>query len=208
MRKRLPDAENRTARQLFERCASGDPVAWRDFLDRYRPLIFRAARYKLRRCGVLDPGAEEDCVADVLTSLLRDGGARLLAYDPRYGPATWLGLRAATAVLDWVRHHRHAPPPDAARAASARADGGDPSLQADRRESAGALRTAVEGLRPREKIALRLVYEYGLSHRAAANLLGLSEGALAQVLTRCRARLRERLDHSEMGCQNPPSSPG
>lgn len=137
----------------------------------------------------------DDGVADAIAALLADGGRKLREYDPRFRPSTWLSLVARTAVGNRLRgetsRRRGISSPDAL--ASAVCGREAPPDAASREEEARQVREAVTRLPVREQVALRQVHEHGLTHGQVGGILGLSEDAVAQMLSRARARLRGML---------------
>jgi RNA polymerase sigma-70 factor (ECF subfamily) len=71
------------------------------------------------------------------------------------------------------------------------AAGPDDVMAADQRYA--ALARALEDLPVRQRAALTLVYDEGMSGAEAARVLGLSAKAVERLLARARAHLRQRL---------------
>src|SRR5262245_16770826 len=78
-------------------------AAWREFLDRYSPLIMHVVRrYES------DYGQVTDCYLHACSELSNDGFRRLLRYRPG-GAAkfqTWLSAVVANLCVDWRRKQR------------------------------------------------------------------------------------------------------
>jgi RNA polymerase sigma-70 factor (ECF subfamily) len=76
-------------------------------------------------------------------------------------------------------------------------DAVDPSAGAEelveRRERQALLVEALKGLPVRQRAALTLIYDEGLSGLEAARVLGVSAKAVERLLARARGSLRERL---------------
>lgn len=94
-------ADDASTRALLRGLNSDDPgPAWSDFIDRYAPLVMRAARqfdYEQDRSG--------ECFLYVCEGLTDKGFRRLLRYDPN-GMArfeTWLGTVVFNLCVDWHR---------------------------------------------------------------------------------------------------------
>jgi RNA polymerase sigma factor (sigma-70 family) len=89
---------------LLERLSAGQvDAAWREFLERYSPLMLHLARqYESDRERAMD------CFVYVSGALSDDGFRRLLKYRPD-GPAkfpTWLSAVVANLCIDWRRQQR------------------------------------------------------------------------------------------------------
>jgi RNA polymerase sigma-70 factor (ECF subfamily) len=78
----------------------------------------------------------------------------------------------------------------------------DPSVTAEEMmDLAGrqmALASALRDLPPRQRAALTLVYDEGMSGAEAAQVLGLSNKAVERLLARGRAYLRQRLQQTPL----------
>ena len=180
---------------LFARCAGNDPDAWERFLALYRPALLRLVAWMHARAGDGRRADPEEGVSEILARLLQDGGAKLRAYDGRASPETWLGMIALTVVYGGARRRRTETDRRAEAAAVRRmVEEEDPAGSAVRTEEIERLREEVRSLPPRQRLAIRLVYEKGLDRASAARLLGASGQALADLLYRSRVQLRERLE--------------
>lgn len=180
------------ASALLQACLGGDPEAWRTFVDRYARLILFVIRRTSGAHGVrLTEEQAEDLCADVFYGLVRDGAARLRAYNPAYSLATYLGAIARSATVDHVRKAR------AAARAEPRAEAGapaeDPAEAVGREEAARALEAVLADLSPRERLVVELYYFSGKKYREIAEILGAPLNTVCSTLSRALAKLRERL---------------
>ncbi len=191
-----PGLTNVEAKELFDRCAQGDADAWGEFLKRYRPLLQSLARRRLGDDSIRRGEDVEETVGEMLAFLCRDGYAKLLAYNPAYRPATWLGLLAGTVLRERLRREGRLPipvDPNAPLWDALQGEDTGPAGIAQREESLRQLQEALTTLAPRERLALRFTYEENLSSREVAQALGIPEGTLTSLLSRTREKLRERL---------------
>ncbi len=181
---------------LFQRCAKGESGAWESFLRAYRPFIEFAARRGLERAGgPAHPQDVEEIVGQALTLLLDRGCEKMLRYDPRFSPTTWLGLVTLTAVHDRLRREGRLRIPEESERAIARmwmpADG--PVDRATETETRERLRCALQSLPARDQAAIRLHYEDGVPHRRIGTILGLTDSGVSRMMERVHARLREAM---------------
>jgi len=98
--------------------------------------------------------------------------------------STWLYTIAKRTALDHLRRlkrRREVPLEEA----------GDPPAPSDAKRL--ILEEAIRRLPEREREAIRLFYQAGLSGREAAEVMGVSEGNFRVILYRARRRLRELL---------------
>lgn len=164
--------------------AGRDLVAWGQHQDRAAlERALRAAEGPARavaRAMLDDPAAVEDATQECLLQLMRSAPR----YDPKRSFHRWVGHLARTACLRWRRSEGRRRKHERAAADLPPAEQG-PELAVVReavRELPGSLRGPVE-----------LHYFSGMSQRAAAEVLGCSEGAIGVRLHRARKRLMELL---------------
>ena len=162
--------------------ADGDRRAFDQIVERHGPLALRVA---LR--VIPNASAAEDVVQE---AMLR-AWAQAHHFDPQRARfTTWLYRIVVNLCIDHRRRAQplHLPddfePPDGTAAA-------DDVLAAHERHA--ALASALQGLPARQRAAMALVYDEGLSGAEAARILGLSAKAVERLLARARATLRERL---------------
>jgi RNA polymerase sigma-70 factor, ECF subfamily len=171
-----PDAE------LVAWSAGGDRRAFDEIVTRHGPFALRVA---LRL--IPDPLVAEDAVQEAMVRAWSQAGR----FDPgRARFTTWLYRIVVNLCIDQRRRVRPQPlpedfdPPDPAAAA-------DEVIAVDQRNA--ALAAALRDLPARQRAALTLVYNEGMSGAEAARVLGLSAKAVERLLARARAYLRQRL---------------
>ncbi|SME91814.1 RNA polymerase sigma-70 factor, ECF subfamily [Tistlia consotensis] len=166
---------------LVRAVAAGDARACRDLLERHLDRVIGLA-YRL----LGERSAAEDVAQDTFLRLW----SRAAAWRPDARLDTWLYTVARNLCLDRLRkagREIDAPLPELP----------DPAPSAERLidEARTARRVAEEiaALPERQRSAISLVHEEGLSNIDAAAILGVSVEALESLLARARRRLRERL---------------
>ena len=156
------------------------------FWSEHSEAIFRAA---YRVTG--NPADAEDVLQTVFLRLARRGDGDL---DDRAGG--YLHRSAVNAALDVVRSRHRAgwvPLEPAAGAGAWASSAPDPEREHAGRELRANLRLALARLSPRAAETFALRYFEGLTNREIAALLGISQGLVAVLLHRTRARLRKEL---------------
>jgi RNA polymerase sigma factor (sigma-70 family) len=98
--------------------------------------------------------------------------------------------RARSALAERARRSG---PPGVAAASIASAAGGA-SAPAEARERAAAVRAALDGLAPRDRLMLQLFHGDGRSYREVAQALGIAASGVGAELARARRRLAARLE--------------
>jgi RNA polymerase sigma-70 factor (ECF subfamily) len=166
-------------------------AAWAGAGDRkaFDALVLRHGAFALRVAARLTRDA---CVAeDVAQEALVRAWKAIGRFDPnRARLTTWLYRIVANLCRDHQRRARPEALPDGF-------DPVDPAAGAEERLAAGqqarAMAAALAELPDRQRAALALVYEEGLSGAEAARALGVSAKAVERLLARGRQFLRTRL---------------
>ncbi|MEN2978877.1 sigma-70 family RNA polymerase sigma factor [Tistrella bauzanensis] len=169
--------------RLLARVAAGDGAAFGRLVDRHGERALAVATRMLS-----SRSDAEDAVQDVFTRLWAGAAARWRPGGARFG--TWLWRAVANRCLDQLRRPRMTElteamePPDPSPGALDR-------LIHDR--TMRRVGDAVAGLPERQRMAIALVYDAGLSGSEAADAMGVSAGAMEQLLVRARRSLRLEL---------------
>lgn len=171
--------------ECVERAAGGDAAAIGDLYGRYAPAVFRYLFYRLG-----DREAAQDLTSEVFVRALE----ALPRYRVRGRPfSAWLYRIAGARVADYYRRQRPVEPlaPDLPAPAS------DPAAATETRVTAEVLQRAIAQLTPLQQQVLVLRFVEGLSHAAAARIVGRSEGAVRIAQFRALAALRRLLECAE-----------
>ncbi len=177
-----PGAGGVDERALMARVGAGDAAAFGEIVGRHMPMIHALA---WRMLG--DPAEAEDVVQESFVKLW----VNAKGWAPSGGGlGAWLRRIAANACLDRLRrplgvsdallaeHEDEGPPADVV-------------IDAERRRAAvaGAIRT----LPDRQRAAIVLTYQQGVSNAEAAAALGIGVKALESLLVRARQTLSATL---------------
>jgi RNA polymerase sigma factor (sigma-70 family) len=168
--------------------AAGEPLAWKQLIDRYAVLI----RSVCRSHRLCDADAEDVAQLTWLRAVEHIGRLR----DPdRFG--AWLGTTARHECLAVLRGRKRVLPTDdeiQQPLFAAHADPGETELAAERRE---AVRRALVALPPRQQTLLRLLHsEAEPSYEAIGAALGMPVGSIGPTRGRALERLRRELQHT------------
>ncbi len=162
----------------------GDERALVRLYDELQPPV---ASY-LRLRAPVDHDAE-----DLISTVFHRFLSNLERYDPRRGSVLgWLLVMARHALIDHLRRGRDTVPVDELADVLA-GTAPDPLEGLIRTEQADRVRAAVAELPAEARELLALHYGQELRLRDIGGLLGLSEAAVKQRLSRLRRELRERL---------------
>jgi RNA polymerase sigma factor (sigma-70 family) len=168
-----------TDAELVERCRNGDQEAWRLLVDRYSRYVYAITRtFSLR----------EHDAEDVFQEVFARAYERLDT------------LREADSLRPWLAQLTRRLCIDKLRAGSREYPGEEePEGVEDRVEElteALALREALEGLAEHCQEILERFFARDESYRTIAEALDLPSGTIASRISRCLARLRERLEET------------
>jgi len=171
-----PDAE------LVSWSAAGDHRAFDEIVVRHGPFALRVAMRL-----VADPQLAEDVTQEAMVR----AWSQARQFDPnRARFTTWLYRIVVNLCIDQRRRIVPDPMPDDLDPADPAA-GADEVLESGERRA--ALTRALAQLPVRQRAAMTLVYDEGLSGAEAGRTLGLSAKAVERLLARARAFLREKL---------------
>jgi len=119
---------------------------------------------------------------------------KLLEAAPRYRPTadfrTYLYQIVSRLCIDYARKKR----PILSEGIAVRADSSfNPAANLIVKERAAEIRRAMDGLPPRQRMAVILKYYEGLSYAGIASAMGITVKAVERLLDRARTALRSRL---------------
>lgn len=165
-----------------------DPAAdWRAIYETQLPKVYNFFRYRL---GIDDDATAQDLTASTFEKAWR---ARKQYQHNLAAFSTWLFTIARNTAADYFRQHQNpaaqtVPLDDALAQQWAAEESVDDIVQ--RRLEWRELNRLLSGLADRERELIALRYGAGLTNRAIASLLKLSEGNVAQILHRVLEKLR------------------
>ncbi|MFZ2102811.1 MAG: sigma-70 family RNA polymerase sigma factor [Oricola sp.] len=178
-------ARGDTDDELLRAAADGSERAYGLLVSRHLDRVRRVAR------GYTGSAADADDIAqEVFLSVWRNAG-RWRAGEARF--STWLYRVTANRCIDHMRRARFRSWIGLDRIEALVASDDDPERElAGRGELALAAR-AVAALPDRQRMAILLSVSAGLANPAIAETMGVSTGAVEQLLVRARRVLRENL---------------
>jgi RNA polymerase sigma-70 factor, ECF subfamily len=168
----LPDAE------LVRRMRGGEEAAWAIFVDRYSRYVHAIATraYRMREHDA------EDVFQEVFARAYRHLGS--LRDDEKIKP--WMGQLTRRVCIDRLRSgNLEDPEPDIELAAEE---------TIERIDEACAVQDALATLSPECREVVDRFFCRDESYRQIGDALGIPNGTIASRISRCLARLRERLE--------------
>jgi len=162
--------------------SGGDTRAFDEIVVRHGPFALRVAR-RLVLDRTLAQDIAQEAIVRVWTRSTRFNARRARV-------TTWLYRIVVNLCIDQRRRLRPESFPEGFDAIDPAASVSD---QIEARDRSQTLLAALNELPARQRAAITLVYDEGLSGAEAARVLGLSAKAVERLLARGRALLRQRL---------------
>jgi len=163
----------------------GDKAAWDAFVGRFAPLVQASVRRLLLAMGRGDTDTA-DLVQDVFLRLCKDEFKLMRGYDSaRASIPTWLTVVARSTALDMLRRRRL---PQVALDSVPEAALGvvEPELNEP-------VKLPLDGLPPRQRLILTLMYERDMDVAEIAEMLALDPQTVRSAKHKALTRLREQL---------------
>lgn len=165
--------------QLLRRVLRQDEMAWKEFIRRFRSLIYRCVTKVVGRYDAVLSSADPDEVfAETLFALVRDDFRKLRLWDPRRGTklSSWLGMIATNTAYDYLRGTARRPILDRIDGVPDMCDPTDRSpldnlLDAQRRDE---LNVMLADYSEKDRTFVALYYAQGLDAEEVADEMGIS----------------------------------
>jgi len=180
-------------------CAKGHDLAWDAFIERFRPVLYRAAD-ALDATG--DARELADAIyADLYGTRVSEGKRESLLrhYHGRSSLATWLRAVLAQRHVDRIRATRRLEPlPDEElqRPSEQTAVDVDPGQTRRQLMLQDALSAALSALGARDRLRLACYYQRQLTLAATGRILNEHEATVSRQLARTRRSLRDAIERN------------
>jgi RNA polymerase sigma-70 factor, ECF subfamily len=170
-------------RELLALTKDGNHQAFSVLVERHTDRFYRLAyRYLQNR------EAAEDVVQDAFVKLWEDPGRWQAQRDTKF--TTWFYRIVVNSCLDWLKKKR----PIELDPEMALVDERDqPDAALIRREQERLLEAEIAVLPERQRLALNLCFDTGLTNQEAADIMGLNLKALQSLIMRAKTTLKERM---------------
>lgn len=181
-------------RSLVEACVEGDEKSWATFVDLYHGFVINVAREALRRAGADDPESlAEDVTSELFAELLANDCKALTRFRAPFSLKAWLAVIARRKATRSLRTRRRAGK-SLAEPQQIPADLRSVASDVAQIETCERVKSSVNALPPRDRLALQLFYEGGHSYKEVAKILDLPVSRIGTLLARARKRLARVLD--------------
>ena len=179
--------EHVTDIELVEKANDGDTDALEYLFEKHYMTVYRLA---YRWCGIREDA--EDIAQEVFIKLVR----RLHTFSGNSSFTTWLYRITMNTAKDFGRRKDRKQHNEASFDAGQHQDRRDPNERDVL--AATQLVTEINRLPIKQKESVLLVFAEGLSHKAAAKILGCREKTVSWRIFQARKRLRITLNHARV----------
>lgn len=175
-------------RDLLKRCIAGDPSGWKDFVDRFLPLVIHVVQHSATSRSLRISSSDiDDFCADVFLAVLASDYAVLRNFRGQSSLATYLAVVARRVVVREMSRRRMVEQPLPA-GMQVHAE----SKDQQRIENRDEVHRMLEGLPETEAQIVRQFHLEGRSYREISSGLGVPENSIGPTLTRAHAKIRHR----------------
>ncbi|MCC7474898.1 MAG: sigma-70 family RNA polymerase sigma factor [Pirellulales bacterium] len=176
-------------RNLLERCLTRKPRAWEDFVDRFMGLVVHVINHTGQCRSInLTAADREDLAAEVFLAIIQNEMAVLRHFRGKSSLATYLTVIARRVVVRKLVEGRAAIPLGD-MVAHAEADDDNLVHRLENRDEVGRLLGQLQGA---EATAVRMYHLEGKSYQEIGIAVGMPENSVGPMLSRARAKLRQR----------------
>jgi RNA polymerase sigma factor (sigma-70 family) len=168
-----------TDAQLVERCRAGDPAAWNELVERFSRYVYAIA---VRAYRLSDHDAE-----DVFQEVFAKTFERLDSLREDSAIRPWIAQLTRNACVDRLRAGAREQPSEEPRAEEL--DGAIEQL-----DEALDVHEGLQALSPNCREILDRFFSRDESYRVIGDALDLPAGTIASRISRCLAKLREKLE--------------
>lgn len=174
-------------RNLLDRCLSGKPRAWEDFVDRFMGLVVHVVNHSAQCRSInLSAADREDLAAEVFFAIVDNDMAVLRHFRGRSSLATYLTVVARRVVVRKMIEGRTSVPLGD-MVADAADDDAEFEQRISDRDEVGRLLNELKGS---EAAVVRLYHLEGKSYEEISRSVGMPANTVGPMLSRARAKLR------------------
>ena len=180
-------------RQLLDRCLTGKPQAWQDFVDRFMGLVIHVVNHTADcRSLRLNPQDAEDLVSEVFLEVIKNDYAVLRRFRGQSSLATYLTVVARRVVVNTLMKSlssRFQQVDTTPQENAAEAESPEPSAE-QRISDQEEVQRLLSGLDGVEADAFRMYHLECKSYVEISQQTGMPVNSVGPTLSRARTRLR------------------
>ncbi|HEY1693152.1 MAG TPA: sigma-70 family RNA polymerase sigma factor [Polyangiaceae bacterium] len=175
--RRIPRSEADEEQALVASLVDNDPMAWREFRQRYDRLVLRCITKVTKRFAAVSQDDVREIYAQLLVSLLANDRSKLRAFDPARGSrfSSYIGMLAIHCTYDWLRAVRREPPRETLNEAfELSSDLPDPFEATAAQERAALAERVMAGFSERDRTFAALYFGEGMEPHEIARSMKIS----------------------------------
>lgn len=169
--------------ELLELIQQGSHPAFAELVQRHTERYYRLAFRYLQ-----DRESAQDAVQEAFLRLWEDPGRWQAGRNNKF--TTWFYRVVVNLCLDWLKRKKPLHLNEEIDVADSRESA---QAKLERIEASRILEKAIAGLPERQRVALNLCFDEGISNQEAADVMGLHLKALQSLLMRAKSTLKQRL---------------
>ncbi len=198
------------AKELVNRCVSGEKAAWDEFVEQFSNLIYSSIHKTIRKYGFqVEPDRVNELYQDVFVSLCQNDFSKLKAFRWECSLASWIVPVAIWVTKDFIRkdakdknrtlsiNAEHEATDEVESSGSLSDILSDEKTRPDRettsREEVGLIRKGLTELPPQDQKLLELLIEEEWKAEDVARLLNKTVAAVYMQKTRALDKLKQCL---------------
>lgn len=175
-------------RQLLDRCLTGKPQAWQDFVDRFMGLVIHVVNHSAESRSIrLAPADAEDLVSEVFLAIIANDYAVLRRFRGQSSLATYLTVVARRVVVRQLVQNFSGSMASYDAEVSTPANETPPEERMSNAEEVQQLLSRLDG--PEAEV-VRMYHLEGKSYGEISQQTGMPAGSVGPTLSRARTRLR------------------
>ena len=178
-------------RNLLQRCLSGEPGAWKDFVDRFVGLFVHVINHAAHARSVqLSQEDVDDVCAEVFLALLANDAAVLRHFRGKSSLATYLAVIARRTAIREIAQRRMAEALGHVHAHQGGPGGYHVPAPDQQVETQDEIQQMIAQLPEADAEVVRQYHLEGRSYREISSKLGMPENTIGPTLTRARSKMR------------------
>jgi len=186
--------DTRDLNELIRGCLDGEPLSWSRFVDRYSPLVTWAIKRKFFKydCGHLISHID-DVHQKVFASIWQKRSLENVRGRRDLSP--WIIVLSSNAAVDFLRKIKR----EREKSTYEDSKAYDSGKTGERfgEEIFARLEEALDGLKERERVCLRMYYEKGASHRDIAYAMKIPVNSVSTIIARAKNKIRKSIERGK-----------
>ncbi|MCA9238595.1 MAG: sigma-70 family RNA polymerase sigma factor [Planctomycetales bacterium] len=175
-------------RRLLERCLSGGPRAWEDFVDRFMGLVVHVVNHSAESRSIrLSAADRDDLISEVFLAIVQNDFGVLRRFRGQSSLATYLTVVARRVVVHKMLSELSGEASSSSQVLAMAAAGASAEQRINDRDEVEHLLTQLQG---QEADVVRMYHLEGMSYQDISRSTGMPENSVGPLLSRARTKMR------------------